>query len=182
MLNKRWMDTIWGFDNSKDFGLWRRVVWHVPTKVSEEHCLLLRGFRVTSRPFKLSFFFLSISGLRSLTVCGSNPCNGKRLYFSPERVQTVSGAHPASSSRAPGCFPGVKQSERECRHVRVSSAALKNQWNFNSAPKCLLAVSRDILGYASWLPVQTKHLPTGVFSLRQELCTYSADQLRAPVD
>jgi hypothetical protein len=82
-------------------------------------------------------------------VCGSNPCNSKRLYFSPKRVQTVSGAHPASSSRAPGCFSGVKWAGRECRHVRVSSAELKNEWNYISAPICLLDVSRDTLGYAS---------------------------------
>ena len=127
-------------------------------------------------------FFLSVSRLTSLTVCGSNSCNGKRLSFSPKRVQTVSGAHPASSSRAAGCFPGVKRSGRECSHVSLSSAEVKNEWNCSSAPKCFLDISRDTLGFVSWFPVQTKqHLPTGLFSLRQELCTHSADQLRAPI-
>jgi len=51
-----------------------------------------------------------------------------------QKVQIVSGAHPASFSMGTaGPFPGVKRSEHEVDHS-PSSAEVKNEWSYNHTP------------------------------------------------
>jgi len=57
------------------------------------------------------------------------------------RVQTGSGAHPASylvGTR--GSFPGVKRSEREADYSPPSSAKVKNAWSYNFTPPISLTL------------------------------------------
>jgi len=49
------------------------------------------------------------------------------------RVQTVSGAHPASYPMgAGGSFPGVKRPGSEDDHLSPTSGELKNAWSYTS--------------------------------------------------
>jgi hypothetical protein len=56
--------------------------------------------------------------------------------FSPHhRVQTESGAHPASYPMCTsGYFHGVKQLGREADQSLPSSAEVKNEWGYSSTP------------------------------------------------
>jgi hypothetical protein len=68
---------------------------------------------------------------------------GSRVRFSAgagnfsrhHRVQTGSGAHPASYPVGTrGFFPGVKRPGREADHSTPSSAEVKNVWSYISTP------------------------------------------------
>jgi len=60
------------------------------------------------------------------------PGRGKRL-FSPQNVQAVSGAHPASYSVGNGdSFPGGKVARHKVDHSPPSSAKVKKDWSHTS--------------------------------------------------
>jgi len=58
---------------------------------------------------------------------------GAKKFLPSRTVQTVSGAHPASSGYQL-FFPGVKRPGREVDHSFLSSAKVKNEWIPFSAP------------------------------------------------
>jgi hypothetical protein len=68
---------------------------------------------------------------------GSFPSKGSDGIFSlHHRVQTGSGAHPASYPMGTGrSFSGVKQLGYEADHSPPSSAEVKNVWNDTSIPQ-----------------------------------------------
>jgi hypothetical protein len=60
---------------------------------------------------------------------------GAENFSLHHRVQTGSGAHPASYKIGTrGSFPGCKAAGREADHSLPSSAEVKNAWNYNSTP------------------------------------------------
>jgi hypothetical protein len=60
-------------------------------------------------------------------------------FFLHLRVQTVSGAHPDSYPVGTrGSFPGGKAAGREADHSPLSSAEVKNAWNYTSTPRIRL--------------------------------------------
>jgi len=59
--------------------------------------------------------------------------------FSPRRLQTGSGAHPASYQTATrGSIPRGKASGHEADHSPPSSAKVKNVWSYTSIPPICL--------------------------------------------
>ena len=71
-------------------------------------------------------------------VRSSSPDRDK-LLFSPPKVQTVSGAQPASLY-----FPGKKWQRRDVNHPPPSSAEVKIEWSCAFAPRIHLhGVDRD---------------------------------------
>jgi len=61
----------------------------------------------------------------------------KGFFSLPHRIQTGSGAHPASHPMGTGdSFPGVKRTGREADRSPPSSAGVKNAWSYTSTPPC----------------------------------------------
>jgi hypothetical protein len=76
---------------------------------------------------------------------------GTRHSYRLQRIQTGSGAHPASCSMGiKPFFPGVKRPEREADHSHPFSAEVKDEWSYTSAPLC---------AFMAWTGI-TLHLPT----------------------
>jgi len=92
------------------------------------------------------WFLGSVVGIMTGTRAGrSNAYSSKRYYSSP-KVQTGSGAYPASSLVCTADFPGggVKRpgSEVNC------SSEVKNKWNYTPATQiCLHGVDREMLPF-----------------------------------
>jgi hypothetical protein len=78
------------------------------------------------------------------------------LIFGLYRVQTGSGAHPASYSMGTGGPSlGVKRQGREVDHSLASSAEVKNGWSYASTPPSVfmawcLVKHRDNLTFTFW--------------------------------
>jgi hypothetical protein len=63
---------------------------------------------------------------------------GKK-FFSSRKVQTGSGAHPASYSMDTGIlFRGIQRPGREADHSPPSSAEVRNEWSYTSNPPIYL--------------------------------------------
>jgi hypothetical protein len=61
---------------------------------------------------------------------------GAGNFFIHHRVQTGSGAHPASYPMGTrGSFPGVKRPGHEADHSSPYSAEVTNAWGYTSAPQ-----------------------------------------------
>jgi hypothetical protein len=79
---------------------------------------------------------------------------GTRNFSPHHRVQTGSGAHPASySTGTRGSFPGVKRPTREADNSSPSSAKVKNAWNCTSTPAIRLlgiVFSLEIVNYTKF--------------------------------
>jgi hypothetical protein len=67
-----------------------------------------------------------------------------RGFLFSGNVQTGSGAHQPPIQVVLGFFLGVKQPEREVNYLLPSSAELKYEWSYTSAPPiCLYGVGRE---------------------------------------
>jgi hypothetical protein len=66
-------------------------------------------------------------------IGGSSPGWGWEFFSLHHRVQTGSGAHPASYPMDNGALSlGVKPPGREADHSHPSSAEVKNAWSYTS--------------------------------------------------
>jgi hypothetical protein len=60
---------------------------------------------------------------------------GAWIFSLRHRVQTDSGAHPASCPMVTGLFfPGIKRPRREAGHSHPSIAKVKNAWSYTATP------------------------------------------------
>ena len=63
----------------------------------------------------------------------------QEIFHFSKTVQTRSGAHPAFYSVATGALsPGVKRPGRKVDYSPPSSAEVKNEWSYTSAPSICL--------------------------------------------
>jgi hypothetical protein len=95
------------------------------------------------RWFKMDIFSMLIAeiaqwysaGLRA-GWSGLQVLGGAGDFCLHHRIQTGSGAHPASYPiGAKGSFPGVKRPGREADHSLQPSAEVKNAWSYTSTPQ-----------------------------------------------
>jgi hypothetical protein len=80
--------------------------------------------------------------------------DGRSGLLIPARAKRADRLWVQSSHR--GSLPGVKRPGREVNHSLPSSAEVKNEWNYTSAPHtCLLGVDRE--NFTSYLYLKTNH-------------------------
>jgi hypothetical protein len=73
-----------------------------------------------------------------------NPGRGKRFFSSPNRADWLCGPPSILFSGYQGSFLGLKRPGREVNHLPESSAKVKKEWSYTSAPAiCLRGVHRE---------------------------------------
>jgi hypothetical protein len=88
-------------------------------------------FRDTDVNIFMTGFFLLIDIMKYLPGIQA----GVRNFSFPQYVQTGCGAHPASYSMETGVFPPrVKREGRFVDYSPLSSAEVRNDWSYTSAP------------------------------------------------
>jgi hypothetical protein len=118
---------------------------------------LVEGFRCLPQPLKISVLYLKLNHDRCLsqlsnslftnystnrsrdirnvgwTIRGLNADRDEKFFSFPKRPDRLWGPPSLLFNGYGGCFPKLKQPEREVDHTSPFSAKVKNVWSYNSA-------------------------------------------------
>jgi hypothetical protein len=94
-------------------------------------------------------------------IHGLNPNRDNKFFYSPKCPEQLWGPPSPLFNGYRGSFLGIKQLGCAGDHLPPTSAEVKNEWSYNSAPICLHNMDGDnsafhpiiIINYSEWLQI-----------------------------